>query len=117
MCKTFCTWTTEQLKILINANLYIRESFQIYLRDFLQRLKSYNIIDLDLSEVSEDDRRKETRNPKQDIDLIKQRELKLQRFQREKELEKLVLDSESELNSNADDDGLMVSMVLSQRFL
>lgn len=82
--------------------------FQIYLQDFLRRLKAYNIIDFDLSGASEDNEKKEAEKSKHDIDLSKQRELKLQRFQREKELKELVKNSESELCSNVDDDELMV---------
>lgn len=86
--------------------------FQIYLQDFLGRLKAYNIIDFDLSGAGENNRGKETEKSRHDISLSKQRELKLQRFKQEKELEGLVKNSESELCSNADDDGLMVSIVV-----
>lgn len=83
----------------------------------MRRLKSYNIIDFDLSETSEGGEEKEIENSKHDIDLSKRRELKLRRFQQEKELEELVKNSESELYSNSDDDGLRVSIVLYERLL
>lgn len=95
----------------------MKHSFQIYLRDFLERLKSYNIIDFDLSGVNEDSEEKEIEKSKHNIDLSKQRELKLRRFQQEKKLAELVKNSESELHSDADDDGLKVSMVLYKSLL
>ncbi|MCP9258742.1 Immunoglobulin-binding protein 1 [Dirofilaria immitis] len=49
-----------------------------------------------------------------DVDLSKRRELKLRRFQQEKELTELVRNSESELHSNTDDDGLMRELIINR---
>ncbi|VDK74106.1 unnamed protein product [Litomosoides sigmodontis] len=95
----------------------VTQNIIIYLQDFLRRLKAYNIIDFDLSEASEDNERKKTEKSKHDINLSKQRELKLQRFQREKELEELVKNSQSELCSNSEDEDLVRELIINRLHL
>uniref|UniRef100_A0A0R3RKW2 Mediator complex subunit 9 n=1 Tax=Elaeophora elaphi TaxID=1147741 RepID=A0A0R3RKW2_9BILA len=102
---------TQNIIVEPEERLSSLDCAKIYLQDFLGRLKSYNIIDSDLSGTIENNGGEETEKLKHDIDLSKQRELKLHRFQRKKELEKFVKNLESELCSDIDDDGLMVSMI------
>ncbi|EJW85469.1 hypothetical protein WUBG_03617 [Wuchereria bancrofti] len=108
---------TQNLIVEPKERLSSLDRAKIYLRDFLKRLKSYSIIDFDLWDLNEDNGEKEKGQSKHDIDLSKQRELKLRRFQQEKELEELVKSLESELYTNADDDGLMRELILNRLHL
>ncbi|KAK6100897.1 TAP42-like family protein [Brugia pahangi] len=108
---------TQNLIVEPEERLSSLDRAKIYLQDFLKRLRSYSIIDFDLWGLSGDNGEKEKGESKHDIDLSKQRELKLRRFQQEKELEELVKSLESELYTNADDDGLMRELILNRLHL
>ncbi|EFO23103.1 hypothetical protein LOAG_05381 [Loa loa] len=104
---------TQNIIVGPEGRLSSLDRAKIYLRDFLERLRSYSIIDFDLSGLNDDSEGKETEKSNHDINLSKQRELKLRRFQQEKELEKLVENSESEIYSNADDE-LMRDLIINR---
>uniref|UniRef100_A0A8R1U0E3 TAP42-like family protein n=1 Tax=Onchocerca volvulus TaxID=6282 RepID=A0A8R1U0E3_ONCVO len=113
----YLAMVTQNIIVGPEGRLSSLDRAKIYLRDFLERLKSYNIIDFDLSGVNEDSEEKEIEKSKHNIDLSKQRELKLRRFQQEKKLAELVKNSESELHSDADDDGLKRELIMNRLHL
>ncbi|KAM3724379.1 Serine/threonine-protein phosphatase 4 regulatory subunit [Dirofilaria immitis] len=110
----YLAMVTQNIIVGPERRLSSLDCAKIYLQDFLERLKSYNIIDFNLSGASGDNEGKEAEKSKQDVDLSKRRELKLRRFQQEKELTELVRNSESELHSNTDDDGLMRELIINR---
>lgn len=104
---------TQSIIVEPEDRLRILDHSKIYLRDFLERLKSYGIIGFSLPWISDDDQNNEEMNKaRQGFDPSKQRKIKVQRFQQEKELTELVKSIESELYLNADDDSLMRELVL-----
>uniref|UniRef100_A0A915Q6G7 TAP42-like protein n=1 Tax=Setaria digitata TaxID=48799 RepID=A0A915Q6G7_9BILA len=108
---------TQNVIVGPNERLSSLDRAKIYLQDFLERLKSYNIIDFDFFETYEVNGKKEIGKSKHDIDPSRQRELKLRQFQQEKELIELVENSESELHSNGDDDSLVRELILNRLHL
>ncbi|VDN04685.1 unnamed protein product [Thelazia callipaeda] len=83
---------------------------KVYLRNFLERLKLFSIIDFELPWTNNDGEEKTIGKYKQ-LNLSEERQAKLQRLQEEMKLRELVKELELKLDSNIDDEYLMRSVV------
>ncbi|XP_011503624.1 PREDICTED: immunoglobulin-binding protein 1 [Ceratosolen solmsi marchali] len=94
-----------------NNRIHIVDIAEIYFIDFLKRLKSYGLIDIEISEVNKDESKRETAtlhkksNAEIIIDMVNVRNNKIQRYQNQKELEKQLDTLKQNLyNPNIDDE-------------
>lgn len=86
---------------------------KIYIRDFLERLHSYEIIDYDLPwlrEDSDEDRHSTKQKPKCDASQL--RNEKIRRYQKQKEMQQNYEELKAQRALNADDDSLLRDLLL-----
>ncbi|XP_014235766.1 immunoglobulin-binding protein 1b [Trichogramma pretiosum] len=91
--------------------MHIVKVAEIYFIDFLKRLKSYGLIDIDIPDIKDNEKTEETAvalkksNAEAIAQMVNSRNAKIQRYQMQKELEKKLEMLEKNLNNpNIDDE-------------